>query len=358
MSNILFFIGDADWTARARIFAIAAHGLAARDHQVTVACPPGPIIDRLDSKRVGVVRIDPDANAAMGSFDLRRVAHERSLDVAFVHTARDQFIVGSGMRLGKGGALFRRVGMFEPRDLEGGMFTARMAPAKLVVTTDEERAAIPDAVVEPLGVDPQATDAVVAHDRRALRLRDDAIVVACPYAPNGRVRLLNVMRTMALLGPRHPRLRAVVHGHRATDDDLRMQAAALGVAPLFQFVDGNTVDAVSVIKTSDFVWIAAEHDAAALGCLDAMAVGRPVIAERSSVTEYFVADGINGTVLPQGEPAMLASALATVMSRAETRQTFGSAGRARAQREFPLQAMIDAFERVAAGTRSPQPAGR
>jgi glycosyltransferase involved in cell wall biosynthesis len=76
------------------------------------------------------------------------------------------------------------------------------------------------------------------------------------------------------------------------------------------------------------------------------------------VTEYFVADGINGTVLPQGEPAMLASALATVMSRAETRQTFGSAGRARVQREFPLQAMIDAFERVAAGTRSPQPAGR
>ena len=105
MSNILFFIGDADWTARARIFTTAAHGLAARDHQVTVACPPGPIIERLDSKRVGVVRIDPDANAAVGSFDLRRVAHERSLEVAFVHTARDQFIVGSGMRLGKGGAL-------------------------------------------------------------------------------------------------------------------------------------------------------------------------------------------------------------------------------------------------------------
>ncbi|HET9425719.1 MAG TPA: glycosyltransferase family 4 protein [Gemmatimonadaceae bacterium] len=347
--NILFFIGDSDWTARARIFTTAAHGLAARDHQVTLACPQGPIIDHVDTKRVGIVRVDPAASTAFGTFDLRRVAQERSLDVAFVHTAREQLMVGSGMRFGKGGALMRRLGMCERRDDEPGLLTSRVAPARLIVSTEME-AAMPgnsEAAIVPLGVDVQATDAVPPLERRKYHLRDDAIVVACPYAPNGRIRLLNIMRTLALVGVRHPRLRAVVYGHRATDDDLRMQAAALGVAPLMQFVDGNRVDSIAVMKSSDFAWIAADHDAGALGCLDAMAVGRPVIAERSSVIDHFVADGINGTVLPQGDSPMLASAIATVMARGETRETFGTAGRARAQREFGLPAMIDGFERAA-----------
>lgn len=349
--NVLFFIGDPDWTARARIFVMAAHGLAERDHTVSIACPPGPIIDRIDTRHVHIVRIDPLASSAIGTFDFRRVSQERALDAAFVHTAREQFMVGAGMRFGKGGVLLRRLGMFESRTDEPGMLTARMAPARLVVTTEAEASAgdkTGTPFIAPLGIDAAATDAVAPHDRRALRLRDDAMVVACPYAPNGRVRLLNVMRTVALIAPRHQRLRVVVYGHRATDDDLRMQAAALGVARLMQFVDGHTVDAIALAKSSDFVWVAADHDAGALGCLDAMAAGRPVIAERSKVTEYFIADGINGTLLPEGDPASVASAIASVISRTETRETYGSAGRARVQREFSLPAMIDGFERAIA----------
>lgn len=343
--NVLFFIGEPDWTARARIFATAAQGLGERGHTVSVACPPGPIIDHLDTRRVHIVRIDPLASMPVGSFDFRRVSQERSIDAAFVHTAREQFMVGSGMRFGRKGKLLRRIGMFESGLDEAGAITARMTPARLVVT-DESEAAPGEPIVVPLGVDAPATDRVAPHDRRALRLRDDAMLVACPYAPDGRVRLLNVMRTLALVAPRHPRLRVVVYGHRAADDDLRMQAAALGVAPLMHFVNGNTVDAIALTKASDFVWIAADHDAGALACLDAMAVGRPVIAERSKVTEFFIADGINGTLLPEGDPASVAAATASVISRTETRETFGAAGRARAQREFPLRHMIDGFERA------------
>src|SRR4051812_46364950 len=197
--NVLFFIGDADWTARARIFVAAAHGLADRDHQVSVACPPGTIVDRLDTKRVSIVRIDPVASTAFGSFDFRRVSQERSIDVAFVHTAREQFMVGSGMRFGKGGKLLRRLGMFEHRGDEPGMITTRVAPARLVVSSPAEAESNPAAIFAPLGVDVAAVDAVPARERRALHLRDDAVIVACPYAPNGRARFLSVMRTIALI---------------------------------------------------------------------------------------------------------------------------------------------------------------
>ena len=360
--RILFFIGDTDWTARARIFTAAAHGLAGRGHEVAVACPPGPIIDRLDGKTLGIVRIDPAASAAFGTFDLRRVAQERSIDVAFVHTAREQFMVGSGLRFSRGGTLLRRLAIFEPRNDEPGLITAHVAPARLVVSTNAEAAAMinagsPPPLVVPFGIDTAVSDAAEALDRRTLRLRDDAIVVACPYAPNGRVRLLNVMRTLSLVAPRHPRLRAVVYGHRAGDDDLRMQAAALGVAPLMQFVEAHMIDAAALMKASDFAWLAADHDAAALGCLDAMAASRPVIAERSPAIEYFVADGINGTVLPEGEPATVAAAVASVIARADARAAFGHAGRSRVQREFSLGPMIDGFERAAQASQQQPVAG-
>lgn len=349
--RILFFIGDADWTAQARVFVAAAHGLAGRSHEVTVACPPGPIIDRLDAKRVGIVRIDPKASTAVGTFDFRRIARERSLDAAFVHTAREQFIVGSGMRLGGGGALVRRLPTFRALDDEAGLMTARVAPAAIVVTTEEQASGMeksgPRPFVVPLGVDASVYDTIAAEDRRALKVRTDAIVMGCPYSPDGRIRLLNVLRTLALLAPRHPTLRAVVFGPGATDDDLRMHAAALGVAPLLQFFDGNKVDDRAIMKACDFVWIASDHDAAAFGCLDAMALALPVIAERSPVTEHFVADGITGTLLPESEPAAVAAAVAAVIGRPETRSTFGNAGRSRAQREFPEASMVEAFERAA-----------
>ena len=350
--HVHFFIGDAGWTARARIFTAAAHGLASRGHEVSVACPPGPIIDRIDSKAIGVVRIDPAANAALGTFDFRRVAQERSLDVVFVHTAREQFIVGSGLRFARGGQVLRRLGMFEPRESEPGLIAARMAPARLVVSTNAEAAGIINAggqapFVAPLGQDVVAADAIQPIERRALHLRSDALIIACPYAPNGRVRALNMMRTLALLAPRHPRVRAIVFGDGATDDDMRMQAAALGVAPLILFMDGAKVDPIALMKASDLVWMIADYDAGALACLDAMAASRAVIAERSPTIGYFVADGINGAVLPEGESAAVAAAVANVISRADARAAYGNAGRARLQRELGLTAMIDGFERAA-----------
>jgi glycosyltransferase involved in cell wall biosynthesis len=221
------------------------------------------------------------------------------------------------------------------------------------VTTNAETATVINSGSEPpmavpVGVDCQATDAVEPTERRALHLREDAIIVACPYAPNGRVRLLNAMRTLALLAPRHPRLRAVVYGHRAADDDIRMQAAALGVAPIMQFI-GVPIDPIALMKAADFAWITADHDAAALGCLDAMCASRAIVAERSRTIDYLVGDGINGTVLPEGDAAALASAAASVIARSEARLGYGAAGRTRVQREFGLTAMINGFERAAEG---------
>lgn len=353
--RLLFFCGDRQWSARARIFVAAAHGLARRGHEVSLACPPGPIIDRLDPRAVNVVRIDPLANAAVGTFDFRRVAQERSIEVAFVHTAREQLIVGSGMRFAGGGRVVRRIPIFCDAGQDHGAISSRVAPTSLVVALDDQLEGLPDVrwatppAVVPIGVDPAFHDALPRPDRRAFGLRTDSTVIGCPYSPEGRIRLLNVFRTIALLAPRHQRLRAIVFGQGATDDDLRMHAAALGVAPFVQFIDTGAADERILTSACDLVWITADHDAAAIGCLDAMALRLPLVAERSRTAEYFIADGINGALLPEGEPSVVASAVATVISRSDARVAYGNAGRARLARDFTEPAMIEGFERAAMG---------
>src|SRR5258708_36121297 len=77
----------------------------------------------------------------------------------------------------------------------------------------------------------------------------------------------------------------------------------------------------------------------------------PVVAERSPLTEHYVADGITGVLLPEGDPPYLAAAVARVLARGELRATFGNAGRARVEREFSERAMIEGFEQAAVGRR-------
>jgi glycosyltransferase involved in cell wall biosynthesis len=172
-------------------------------------------------------------------------------------------------------------------------------------------------------------------------------LIGCPFTVGGRSQLANMMRTLALLAPRHRTLRAVVHGPSAAHDEMRMHASALGVAPLLSFLDDGIHDPIGLTKACDFVWIAADHDAAALGCLDAMALSKPVVSERSPLAEHYVADGINGVLLPGDDPSQLAASVADLIARPETQIAFGNTGRARVQREFSEQVMIDGFERAA-----------
>ena len=190
--------------------------------------------------------------------------------------------------------------------------------------------------------------------RDALGLSPTWTVMGCPFSADGRVRLGNVLRTLALLAPRHRDLRAVVFGESSLHDDLRMHAAALGVSRRLTFIRDGDHDTIAITKACDFIWVAAGHDAAALACLDAMAVRLPVIAERSPVTEHYVADGITGALLQDDDPSYLAAAVAGVIARGDARATFGKAGRARVEREFSEQAMIDGFERAAVAAATQQ----
>lgn len=355
----LFYIGEKQWTGCARAFVAAAHGLAARGHQVTLVCPGGTTAARrADALGIDTVPADPDATAAGDAWWLRRVLQERFVEVVFVHTDREQLIVSSAMRLAERGAVIRRIPAFRaPTLLRSGRFAIRIAATGLLFATEAELRAmqpLPElsalplpATYAPLGVEAASYDALRPVARSNIGVPTPSLLIVCGYEPRARLRLATVLRTVALLMPRHPQLHLAVLGPGSLDEDLRMHAAALGVSKAVTFL-GQRADDLAVLRAADVGWVVAGGDDGAFAFLDLMAMRIPVLAERGPMQQHFVADGITGVLLSPGAPSHTAAAVAAFLVHDERRAAMGNAARTRVQRDFGDAAMVDGFERALA----------
>ena len=359
--RVLFYFSEKQWSGCARAVLTAARGLGARGHFVTLACCEESRLER-HGREAGLelVPIGGSVSAVGGAMDLRRVLRERFIEVAVVTNERDQLIVASAMRAAERGAVLRRIAPFDSAETRRtGKLALKLAASGLLYSTERDvsdaRAAgwtIPPAVA-PVGVEASEYDEVEPATRSALQAPQHATIIACAYDPSGRYRLATVFRTVALLAARHGNIHLVVVGPGSIDDDLRMHAAALGVSQIVSFL-GEREDERSVMRAAAAGWVVGGADAGAFACLDFMALRVPVIADRSPLAQHYVADGITGVLLAPGDASHTASTVAAFLAMAERRMAMGNAGRARVQREFPLAAMLDGFDRAvnAAGDRS------
>jgi hypothetical protein len=360
--RVLFYHGDSQWSGPARAMFVAARGLSARGHSVTVACCTGSRLDTLLlDAGVETIGIDLASNAAAGAWNLRRVIKEKFIEVVIVSSERDQLVVSSARMFADRGAVLRRVPSFERLEmLRSGKLALRMASSGVVVSTRAEADALDSAgwvippAVAPIGVDVTAYDDIQPATNAELGAPPNTMIVGCAYDPSGRYRIATVFRTIALLAPRHHmNVHVAVFGPGSADDGLRMHASALGVGSLVSFL-GETRDDRRVMRAATVGWVVAGSDAAAFGCLDFMSLRIPVITDRSPLSQHYVADAITGVLLSAGDPSYTASSVSAFVASKERLAAMGNAARTRVQREFPESAMIDGFEQAvnAAGDRT------
>jgi glycosyltransferase involved in cell wall biosynthesis len=206
-----------------------------------------------------------------------------------------------------------------------------------------------NASVAVLGVDvsryPHRTEASSPQSPEDVGIR----YIICVYDPSSRGRAATAIRTVSFLAPRHPYLRMMIFGAGSDSEDLRMQAAALGMLDIVSFL-GERDDHLTLMRDADLGWVVAEGDTAAYGMLDLMALGVPVVAAEGSIAEAYVANMISGALLPPEDAWTSAATVVTLLMKEEERMAMGAAGRTRVAREFPEQAMVDGFEAAANST--------
>jgi hypothetical protein len=352
-----FYYSDRAWSGRARVFAAAARGLAERGYQVTYICPPESAVEqRLSSGGYDIVPVAGRPGLGM-ALRLRRVMHERFVEVVFVHTGREHFTTATALRLAERGAVIRRIGAGENGSARSSRLALKLAASGTLHTLlSDEPHPVPQVGVLPpvwgdLGVDVRQHDATVPVARASLKAGGNTrLIVGICDARTTRAQIASVLRTVALLAPRHPELRLALVGAGSDDEDTRIHAAALGIPKILTQL-GERDDELAVFRAADMGWVIANGDTAAFAYLDLMALRVPVLAEQAPLAHRYIADGITGMLLPPANPPATAAMVAGILARDGQRVAMGNAGRARVTREFPESAMVDAFDRAAAAAR-------
>jgi glycosyltransferase involved in cell wall biosynthesis len=353
--RILFYSQSPEWNGSARALAAAARGMSERGHNVTVVCPPeSPLEQHLEFGAYEVVSLSTILPWPLVAMRLRALLHDRFIQVIVVNGDREQLIAALAARLAERAAVLRRVAIGHTLGYSPTVRLAfRCAPTGLLFGSDEDRRHAPPATltrfpaaVVPLGVNAQAYDAIRPASRASIGAPGGTRLLVCVYDRTGRARAATVLRVIGLLAPRHPELRLAFVGAGSNDEDLRMHAAALRITGAVSFL-GERDDYLSVLSVADLGWVVADGDNAVYALLDLLASRVPVLAERGTVAEQYVPDGIAGILLPRGESPDIAAAVALLLGHDDRRAAMGGAGRARVSRDHSEQKMIDAFEAAA-----------
>ncbi|HEY2897110.1 MAG TPA: glycosyltransferase family 4 protein [Gemmatimonadaceae bacterium] len=353
--RILFYSQSPEWNGSARALAAAARGMSERGHNVTVVCPPESALEQhLEFGAYEVVSLSRILPWPLVAIALRKLLHDRFIQVVVVNGDREQLIASVAARLAERAAVLRRIATGQLLRYSLSVRLAfRYAPTGLLFSSEEDKRNAPQATltrfpaaVVPLGVNAHAYDAIRPASRASIGAPGGTRLLVCVYDRSGRARAATVLRVIGLLAPRHPELRLALVGAGSNDEDLRMHAAALRITGAVSFL-GERDDYLSVLSVADLGWVVADGDNAVFALLDLLASRVPVLAERGTAAEQYVPDGIAGILLPRGEAPEIAAAVALLLGHDDRRAAMGGAGRARVSRDHSEQKMIDAFEAAA-----------
>lgn len=80
--------------------------------------------------------------------------------------------------------------------------------------------------------------------------------------------------------------------------------------------------------------------------LESMAAGAPVVATRVGGTPEAIEDGVNGMLVPPGDPRAMAAAIAALLASPDRARRLGDAARQSINARFSMQRMVSATERL------------
>ncbi len=160
------------------------------------------------------------------------------------------------------------------------------------------------------GVDLARIDRVIAtgavDDRRQPDETSRVIVTVANFYPIKGHEVL--LRAMPAVVARCPRARLVLAGHGDTRREMEQLAIRLGLGARVSF-RGEVGNALELMRNANLVVLPSLSEGLPITLLEAMAIGRPVVATRAGGIPEVVDHGITGTLVPPGDPDALGRAI-------------------------------------------------
>ncbi len=326
------------------------NALRERGHDNTLVCPPDSGIDgvaRLAGIRVQNLFCAGDLDLPF-AYRLSQYLKEQAPDIVHCHSRRGADLLG-GLAASYAeipAVVSRRVDNTEMRL----MATLRYKPFQKIIAISAAIAEVlrnHDVEDERIAVIRSAVDAAAfarVPDREAFRqefhIEEGAFAIAAAGQLIPRKGHRYLLQAVAGLVRKHPQIRLVIFGDGYLNNQLRAQAAALGLGGVVQFA-GFRDDLDDFIACFDLFAHPALAEGLGVAALKAAAAGVPVVGFDAGGLCEAVEHTKTGLLVPKENVDELQSAIATMIDDDHMRQQMSIAGRERMQNEFSIATMAD-----------------
>ena len=328
---------------------LTARGMAARGHEVILACQArGALAER--ARRAGLAVREMDFR---GDLSPSAVVRLRSL----LRRERPEVVQLHDPHAVSAGVLARRLSPSTPRLVATrrvdfplrGPFSRRkyLACARVV--------AVSEAIAAVLRRDGMPSDRVrVVHEgvpdrpgepggREALRelgVPEGAPVVGNVAALTDHKDQSTLLAAAARVAGRVREAWFVIVGEGELRPRLEARARELGLERCV--FAGFRSDLDRLIPAFTLFCLSSQLEGLGTSVLDAMAFGVPVVATSAGGIPEAVVDGVTGRLVPPRDPDALAAALVDALENAARREAWGRAGRRRFEERFTADRMVEA----------------
>jgi len=143
----------------------------------------------------------------------------------------------------------------------------------------------------------------------------------------------------------HPEARLLVVGEGSERNALEAQAASLGISDRVVFT-GRREDVPAVTAALDISVLPSYREAQGLSVLEAMALGRPVVASNVGGIPEMIEDGVSGLLVPPGDCFALAGSIVRLLSDHPYADMLARRGHDLVHERFCIELMTSSIENL------------
>jgi glycosyltransferase involved in cell wall biosynthesis len=156
-----------------------------------------------------------------------------------------------------------------------------------------------------------------------------------------------LIEAMPLVLKRHPDARLLLIGRGSALESLKKKARAMGLDGSVVFSGYMEEDELKeAYGACDVFALPSTVEPFGIVIVEAMASGKPVVCTDSGGVKEIVADGVNGFIVPPGDPGALAARICQLLSDEGLRGRMGKAGRGIAEAKFDWKAIAVKTKRL------------
>ena len=358
--RVLLFTDSDAFAGTERHMLDLARGLRGAGAEAGIACPgASPLAVRAREEGIKVVPIEKrgfvDWNAV---WILRKRLRAGELEVIHAHNGRTALAATLAVKLSARGRCVLTQHFLEPtRALRRGpkallskamhRWISRSA-GHTVAISEAVRAGIcerGEAAGDKITVVPNGIATPVAEKltppgemRAALGIAAEAQLIVCAARLEQEKDVRSLVAAMPGIVAAAPDAVCVIAGEGSQRAALEAQIGALGLAGSIRLL-GFREDALSLIQAADIFVLPSLAEPFGLVLIEAMALGRPVIATRAGGPREIVEENVTGLLIPPGDPAALARAMQLLLKDKVLRIGMGQRGHERFEERFTAARM-------------------